>query len=320
MTRLRRLLKPALSVVFVVCFGWFFYAAFRRNWATLQAHEFHIAPLYLAGAMLATLATTLLATYAWFSSLNALSTSHIDFRQSVAATNVSGLSKYIPGKVWSYALQMYWLDGLGFSKSLILYVNIVNQLISMGVSVMLALVCLLFSSVHLPASVLLAALLGLLVIDALSILFNHAILNGLFTLLGRLLKRNLSVFDVEKSLLVRLHLVHFGAAVTSGLAAYLFCFALGYRIDLAHSLVVIGSSILGDVAGFLAFVVPGGLGVREGLMYAMLDGQGVASLALVLPVASRLLNMVVEILLGAVALHLLRTLTVREPRATIDPP
>jgi hypothetical protein len=215
---------------------------------------------------------------------------------------------------------MYWLDGLGFSKSLILYVNIVNQLISMGVSVMLALVCLLFSSVHLPASVLLAALLGLLAVDAVSILFNHAILNGLFALIGHFLKRSLPVFDVKKSFLVRLHLVHFGAAVTSGLAAYFFCFALGYRIDLAHSLVVIGSSILGDVAGFLAFIAPGGLGVREGLMYAMLDGQGVASLALVLPVASRLLNMVVEILLGAVALHLLRTLNVREPRATIDPP
>lgn len=315
MTRLRRLLKPALSVVFVVCFGWFFYAAFRRNWASLQAHEFHVAPAYLVCAALATLATMLLATYAWFTSLNALSTSHIDFRQSVAATNVSGLSKYIPGKVWSYALQMYWLDGLGFSKSLILYVNVVNQLISMGVSVMLALLCLLFSSVHLPAAALLAALLALLVIDALSILFNHALLKMLFALLSRLTKRNLSVFEVKKSLLARLHLIHFAAAVASGVAAYFFCFALGYRIDFRHAQVVIGSSILGDVAGFLAFVVPGGLGVREGLMYAMLEGQGVASLALVLPVASRLLNMAVEILLGAVALHLLRTLT-RSVRAT----
>ena len=320
MTRLRRLIKPVLSVAFVGCFGWFFYVAFRRNWATLQAHEFHIAPLYLACAMLATLAAMLLSTYAWFTSLNALSTSHIDFRQSVAAANVSGLSKYIPGKVWSYALQMYWLDGLGFSKSLVLYVNIVNQLISMGVSVMLALVCLLFSSVHLPATALLASLLGLLVIDAVSILFSHAVLNGLFALLGRLLKRRMPVFEVKKSLLLRLHLVHFVAAVASGVAAYFFCFALGYRIDLAPSLVVIGSSMLGDVAGFLAFVVPGGLGVREGLMYAMLDGQGVASLALVLPVASRLMNMVVEILLGAVALHLLRTLSARPRARAIDQP
>jgi hypothetical protein len=264
-------------------------------------------------AMLATLATMLFATYAWYTSLNALSTSRINFRQSVAATNVSGLSKYIPGKVWSYALQMYWLDGLGFSKSLILYVNVVNQLISMGVSVLLALLCLLFSRVNVPPSVLLGSLLGLLAVDVVSVLFNHAILKGLFTVLGRIFRRSLAVFEVRKSLLWRLHLIHLGAAVSSGLAAYFFCFALGYRIDAGRSLVVIGSSILGDVAGFLAFVVPGGLGVREGLMYAMLEGQGVASLALVLPVASRLLNMVVEILLGAVALRLLRTLAARDP-------
>jgi uncharacterized membrane protein YbhN (UPF0104 family) len=311
MTRFRRLLKPALSVVFIICFAWFFTAAFRRNWASLRAHEFHIEPVYLALALVATLVTMLLATYAWYTSLNALGTSRISFRQSVAATNISGLTKYVPGKIWSYALQMYWLDGLGFSKSLILYVNVVNQLISIGVGLIFALLCLLFSGVHVPRSGLLAALAILVVLDVAGILFNHAFLRTVFSMLSRLLKRSLSVFEVKKSLLIRLHLIQLAASVTTGLAAYLFCFALGYRIDLARSLIVIGSSILGDVAGFLAIIVPGGLGVREGLMYALLSDQGVASLALVLPIASRLLNMVVEITLGLVAFRLLRTLSAR---------
>ncbi|HTA88801.1 MAG TPA: lysylphosphatidylglycerol synthase domain-containing protein, partial [Polyangiaceae bacterium] len=262
---------------------------------------------------LATLVTTLLATYAWHSALNSLSSSKVTFRQSVAATNVSGLTKYIPGKIWSYALQIYWLDGLGVKKALIVYVNLVNLLISMGVSVMLGLVCLLLSHVDFPARLLLLALLALLVLDIASIWFSHTILNGLIRLTNRVFRRNFAVFDVKRSLLVELHLIHLAAAVTSGLAAYLFCYAIGYRVDLDRALVVIGSSILADVAGFLAIIVPGGLGVREALMYAMLGGQARGSLALVLPVASRMLNMLVEILLGVVALRLLRTLLASKP-------
>ena len=316
MSRFRRLLKPALSVLVVLCVAWFFSKAFQRNWAEVRAHEFQLSVPFLVGSALATLAAMLLATYAWYTSINTLSASKVDFRQSVAAANVSGLTKYIPGKVWSYALQMYWLDGLGISKALVVYVGVLNLAISMGVSVIFALLCLLFSSVRFPASVLLGSLLGLLAFDALSIWFNRALLNALVALVNRVFKRNLSAFDVTKSLLLELHSIHAAAAVLSGLAAYLFCFAIGYRIDFDRSLIVIGSSTLGDVVGFLAIIVPGGLGVREGLMYKILEGQATGSLALVLPVASRLLNMFVEIALGLVALRLLRTLTVRKPSTT----
>lgn len=315
MSRVRRLVKPLLSALVVLCAGFFFFKAFERNWASVKAHDFEIAPAFLGGAALSTLLTTLLATYAWHAALNALSSSKINFRQSVAATNVSGLTKYIPGKIWSYALQIYWLDGLGFKKALIVYVNLVNLLISMGVSVMVGLVCLLFSHVDFPAQLLLLALVALLALDVASILFSHTILNGLIRLINRLFRRSFAVFDVKKSLLVELHLIHLAAAVSSGLAAYLFCYAIGYRVGLDRALVVIGSSILADVAGFLAIIVPGGLGVREALMYAMLGGQAKGSLALVLPVASRMLNMLVEILLGAVAFRLLRTLLASKPSA-----
>jgi len=317
MSRFRRLLKPALSVLVVLCVAWFFGRAFKRNWAEVRAHEFQLSLPFLVFAALLTLAAILLATYAWYRSINALSASKVDFRQSVAAANVSGLTKYIPGKVWSYALQMYWLDGLGISKALIVYVGVLNLAISMGVSVMFALVCLLFAKLDFPKGVLLGSLLGLLVFDALSICFNHALLKTFVALINRVSKRNLSAFDVGKSLLLELHVIHTLAAAASGLAAYLFCFAIGYRIDFDRSLVVIGASTLGDVAGFLAIIVPGGLGVREGLMYKMLGGEATGSLALVLPVASRMLNMSVEIALGVVALRLLRTLTVRKPSPTV---
>jgi glycosyltransferase 2 family protein len=313
MDRVRSLLKPLFSALIVLCTGFFFYRAFRRNWAEVKAHDFRIAPGFLLGALVAALATCLLATFAWYTAMNTLSRSKIGFRQSVAAVNASGLTKYIPGKIWSYALQMYWLDGLGFSKGLIVYVNLINLLISLGTSLILGLFCLLLSHGTFPLHVVLGSLIGLLVLDACSVLFNHALLNGLIGLINRVLKRNFAYFEVGKSLLVKLHLIHLCAGISSGLGAYLFCYAIGCPIGFDRALVVIGSSLVAEVAGFLAIVVPGGLGVREALMFAMIGGAG--SMALVLPVASRMLNMFVDIALGAVALRLLQSL-VAEKRST----
>lgn len=312
-TRYRHLLKPLLSGLVVLCIGWFFSKALARNWQAVRAHSFQLSPAFLVCAAVLTLGGTLLATFAWYLTINALSIQQVDFKQSVAATNVSGLSKYIPGKVWSYALQMYWLDGLGISKALVVYVGLLNQLISLGVSVIFGLVCLLFARVAFPTEILLGSLAALLLLDAASISFNHAILRAFVALINRVFKRSLVAIDVKKSLLVKLHLIHFVAALSSGLAAYAFCFAIGYGTDVERGLAVVGSSALGDVAGFLAIIVPGGLGVREGLMYALLGGQATGSLAVVFPVASRMLSMFCEVMLGLVALRLLRTLRGKLP-------
>ncbi len=317
MDRVRRLIKPLLSVLIVACTGYFFYRAFRRNWAEVKAHELHLSPLYLAAALLAALATSLLATFAWYSAINALARRKITFRQSVAAVNASALTKYIPGKIWSYALQMYWLDGLGISKTLIVYVNLVNLLISLGTALILGFFCLLVAHGNFPQQLALGALVVLLLADSCAVLFNRVLLNGLTSVINRRLKRSFAYFEVEKSLLLKLHAIHFAASVTYGVGAYLFCFAIGYPITADRGLIVVGSSLVAEVVGFLAIIVPGGLGVREALMYAMIGGAG--PLSLVLPVASRMMNMFVDIAVGGVALKLLQSLAAEKRAAAREP-
>jgi uncharacterized membrane protein YbhN (UPF0104 family) len=315
MSRVRRYLKPLVSALLVLAAGYFFYRAFSRNWDSIREHQFQLLPGYLSLAALGTLATSLLGTLAWATSLNGLSPHRIGVRQSIAAVNASGLTKYIPGKIWSYALQMYWLEGLGFSKALVAYVNLMNLAISLGTSLIVGLVCLALSSTPVPLSLLLSALAALLVLDAAAVLFNRPLMKWLFALSGKVLRRKLTYFEVEPRLLLRLHAIHLSAAVTSGLSAYACCFAIGYRLSIDRGLVVIGSTLVADVAGFLAIVVPGGIGVREGLMYAILGGKLTGSLAVVMPLASRLLNMAVDVVLGAVAFKLLRTLAPNKPVA-----
>jgi glycosyltransferase 2 family protein len=67
------------------------------------------------------------------------------------------------------------------------------------------------------------------------------------------------------------------------------------------------SLIIADVTGFVAIIVPGGLGVREGVMYLLLTGVSTTALSLLLPIATRVVTMLVDISLGTTAVVLLNS-------------
>jgi hypothetical protein len=250
---------------------------------------------------------TLCSTWAWHASVKslALGSAQIRFSQSFATVNTSSLTKYVPGKVWAYALQMYWLARLGFSKSLVLYVNLINMAVALITHVLLGLACWLIASDDFVDSVTLA-LAVLLILDVLCIWFSGSVLNFGVSLVNRVFKRNMGYFRISPALMLKLHAAHLLAAALAGLAAFLLCFGIGYDVSVRQGALVTAASLISDVVGYLAFVVPGGLGVKEGMMFAMLGGAASGPLAVILPLAMRVISMVADITIGAVALKLSR--------------
>jgi hypothetical protein len=304
--------KRLIALVIVAGVAFFFYREFRRNWAAMQAAKLELDYTMLCAAAVLVLGASLLSTQAWHATVNGLSMPRkLSFKESVAAMNASGLAKYLPGKFWTYALQMYWLGAAGFSKSLVLYANLVNLVISVLVTLILGLTGLLLSQSQIPALGLAVALAVVLIGDLVAIRFYSALFSSFVRLAGRLLKREIQYFQLSLRLTLELHAVHLGGAILHGFATYLVCLGIGFEISAREACLVISASMVSDVAGFLAFVVPGGLGVREGVMYLLLEGISTKPLQLVLPVASRVVSMLVDILLGAVALKLLRTYAAR---------
>jgi len=315
MSQLSKRVKHVASFLLAGGVIFFFARAVQRNWSEVVAHQFQLDYPLLGFSFLTVIGASLLATRAWQTAINALSQSRrLTFSEAVATVNTTSLTKYLPGKFWSYAIQMYWLSARGFSKSLILYVNLINLGISLITGVILSLVFLLFTHGPFPQSAVLSAFLLLLVLDVACMYFHTRALKLGIALVKRLFKREMAFFDVSAPLLVRLHLIHFLAQVVSGVGGYALCAAIGYDLGLKTILLVMASLILSDTAGFVAFLVPGGLGVREATMYMLLGGAAVGSLAVVFPLVSRLLYMAADIVLGAVALQLLRNFVKREPR------
>jgi uncharacterized membrane protein YbhN (UPF0104 family) len=257
----------------------------------------------------------LLSTYGWHVTVNALSdSSKLTFTESVATFNASSLTKYLPGKVWSYALQMYWLGARGFSKSLVVYVNIVNLVVSLVTTLLVGLVCLVFSSSRLPLSLTLGALGLVVVLDLGIIKLYSPVFGALVAFVNRRFKREIRYFPLSVRLMLELQVVYLLSALAFGASTYLVCLGISYPLRGSDAPLVAAASLISDVVGFLAIIVPAGLGVREGLMFFLLGGVSLGSLPLVLPLASRLVNMLVDIGLGAVAIRLLRGLTGSSPR------
>lgn len=307
MSRFKPALKYGLTLLIVGCVGYFFWRALDRNWASL--HSLQLSPNYLFVALSVAVlpAGTVCSTWAWHASVKSLArgSAPIRFAQSFATVNTSSLTRYVPGKVWAFALQVYLLASLGFSKSLVFYVNVLNLGVALITHVLLGLLCWLIASDTLVGPVSLA-LAVLLTADVLCVLFSGPVLNFGVRTVNRVLKRKLSYFQISPGLMLELHVAHFAAAALSGLAAFLLCFGVGYQVGVRQGVLVTSASLISEVAGYLAFVVPGGLGVREGLMFAMLGGAASGPIAVMLPLAVRVISMVSDIVVGAVALGLSR--------------
>jgi hypothetical protein len=304
--RLGTLVKQLLVLLIVLGVGFFFWRAIRQNWAQIQAHRFVPSYGFITLAFVTVVVSSLLATYAWQVTLNELSGKRdMTFAKSVATVNTTSLTKYLPGKFWSYALQMYWLARSGYSKAFVLYVNLTNLAVSLVTGVLLAVAFLFVAGTF--AGPLVTCMLAVVVLADLICIRYWATTFKLFAALAtKIFKREVGYFEMPTRLMLRIHGIQLLAQIVSAAGGYALCFGLGYSPSFGIVLLIMASLILADTAGFVFFMVPAGLGVREGTMYLLLHNANTGSLALVLPLVTRALYMVADVLLGLVALWLLR--------------
>lgn len=300
------MIKGALSLVVILGIIFFFYRAFQENWTSIQSYTFKLNFIFISFSFVSIVITYLLATYGWFLTLNSLSKNKITFLKSIATVHSSNLTKYIPGKVWSYALQMYWLVNAGFSKSLILYVNLITLYVSLITSVILGFVYLVFAPRIIPLTLTLSLLVALILFDLLFIKFNSYVFKTFIVILNKIFKRDIKYYETPWKLIYHLHGINFLSAFCLGIGAYLLCLGIGFDVDHNKMFLVMSSMMIADVIGFIAVIAPGGVGIRESVMYLMLSGVSVSALSLILPIATRIVSMLVDIFLGTISFVLLK--------------
>ncbi|MGH7519104.1 MAG: lysylphosphatidylglycerol synthase domain-containing protein [Gemmatimonadales bacterium] len=271
--------------------------ALARNWADLKSQPLALQPrpLYLLASILITWAMYAVLIAAWRALLESWG-QRLDPRTAARIWTVSNLGKYLPGKVWALAGMTVLSQRAGVAPWAAAASAVVLQAVSIGTG---AAIVGLAGAVALEAAHpgTRAALLVLVLASAVAV--------GL-VLWPPVARRLLGLAGVDAASsrppaasAVLLGIVS-GVLAWLGYGVALVCLARGLlpgvRLDLVTATGAFTASYL---AGLLALVAPGGIGVREGVMILLLQAPLGLAAATVLALASRVLLTLAE--LGAAA-------------------
>jgi hypothetical protein len=314
---LRRVAIWLVGLAVVVVVLWRASTQLAGEWAAVQARAGALRP---DGALVAASALLVLATYvllaeSWRRLVAAWSVP-MRFGEAVRIYLVSKLGVYIPGRVWQVAAMGLLARRAGVSAGAASAAALAGTLVNVAAGfavVLLAGLPVLRSiapgGADVAVALAVAATIGLLLLPVL--------LAPTLRLLARLLKREVPVREAPRRVLWTVVAANIAAWVGYGVAFRVLALALAPASAgnwLEYVAVFTGSYLV----GYLALVVPGGIGVREVAMVGSLTALGLATPvdAWLLAVVSRLWLTVLEVVPGL--LLLARDASLRFPPSRSD--
>ncbi len=302
-SRWQRVAMFVLGAIIVVCLA----AAIASQWSKLPDIHWRFAPGWLAVCLAALIVFQFVHASLWVAILEALG-APIHGMRGRAVWSLTLLARYVPTNIALAVSRMALAEREGVPKR-ITGASIVYELgftfggaAALGAYFVVTLPDLQDEPLRWLA--LAAPVLALIAMDP---AIFHRLADAALRRLGRAtLPLSLSRLAV---------LGFFAAFVASFLVAGFAVYALAeaiHGVDSNDIPTVIGAYSVGFAASVVAFVLPGGLGAREGAMAAALSPALPLGVALAVAVGIRLLQMGVEVLYAAVMPMLARRSTRRE--------
>ena len=299
---MKAIIRNALFVVIIVLTIFFFVREFQTNWVKIKFDKITINFPFLLLSFLAVVSSYLLVTFSWRYLIQSQSGQNFRFVDALAIVNTSQLTKYIPGKIWSYFLQMHWLSQKGIPRILALSTNI---LLTLSLLLSASILSVPFTDISSREIKLIITLL-LISVQVILIIFGTKFLNFLLSILSKILKRDIHIVNIPTKEVIKMQLWCYASNVCLGISGYLMCGAIGPIPNATDLLTITSAFLISDAIGFIAFFAPGGIGVKEVAMYEMLRLSTDMQTALLLPIATRILSMIVDALMGGTGLFFLR--------------
>ncbi|HOE04781.1 MAG TPA: lysylphosphatidylglycerol synthase domain-containing protein [Bacteroidales bacterium] len=224
-----------------------------------------------------------LEALSWKKALEMYGHGSVSLRDSIASLGLSIFGKYIPGKIWvilgrsAYIAKKYDID----EKDTVT-VSLNTQFITLWIALLLGSLSLIFVKMQ-AVWIILSALAWVI----LSVILFFPFANTLMSwLISKIIKKKYTIPQLSLGMVLRVSPWFLAVWITWCLAFYLFTQGLSPQpITPAVMLIFPFAATL----GILAIVVPGGVGVREGVLAAMLMWIGLDNaLAVTIAATSRL--------------------------------
>lgn len=293
---MNRNIKNSFKYLFVLVALVFMTIYIVKNWSALQEYDwqFNIGLFLLSMVVLWMGITVGIILFRLIFKL--LLDIDIKLSKVFKMNNIANIGRYIPGKLWSVMGIFYFTDKLGISKKKTSVAILVNESTSKGSALLLGLLYFFFSSSHIAY---LPYMIGLLI---LALIFIHPrILEKLLNIILLLLKRDKITLEFSYYKIIIIFLLYTTVWILCSLGFYLLVKSITTveSINIFKFLTIFPFSW---VIGYLVLIAPGGLGVREGIITAMLAEFVLPEVALVIALLQRIWFIIVEIINFAISM------------------
>lgn len=288
---LTKLLGMAIAAIIAIYLTKILYL----SWNEIPFRAISFDYRFMAASFAGLFVSFLCAVFSWQLIMRSLG-SKIGFRRSWWVITGSYLAKYIPGNVWSIGGRMYLCKKEGISEK-ISGAGMILEMMSLLLAALIASLFYLPSLAEKGFSSWVYLMLAFIPLTAV-MLFTPLLGVALKLAAKYVLKKEVSL-EINRSWLALNLAVYILNVLVQGVSFFLLISSM--RPMAAASLpAVIGLYNGAWAAGFLSFITPGGLGVREGVMVLLLKSILPLPMAVIIAGISRVWVIIFEIITAGI--------------------
>jgi len=294
MNKIKTLLKYLLLVLVL----FFIVKKITSSYQEIKEFDFgHLNYYYLTLATICLIYANIFPVFAWKYLLGCLG-GEISAKRAMRTWFVANAGRYLPGKVWQIAGIVYLCEQEGISRKISLQSMIYSQFTASYLG-LLFLFVLFRDMLATKIGGIYPDLIFYAVLAASLVIFIPGILKGGLNYLLTLLRKSPLEHDLSFRQILSYVFLQLVNWLNIGLTFYLFVLAFKSLSLQQHPQIVFILPAAWTV-GLLAVFVPGGIGVREGVLTMFLGGVTGPALAVVIPWIHRIWATVIEAVFAVV--------------------
>lgn len=270
--RYKRGIILLIKAIIAITIIFFIIRYVKINVNGLNKFEFRFNYYYLTISFIILLIYILNQSFLWYY-ITVQNNCNIDLKTSIISRVYSEFGKYVPGKVFGYAMLLYVYSKANQSKILVAICMFLELLASVLAVSLIFLFSIFFTDIPVFEKYRIVALVLLVFFF---ILIHPKILNCFSDIFLKIAKREPVKLNMTYYQLLKIITLYVANFMVFGIAFVIFINSI-YPVAFSNYLFITGTTAGAGLVGLFAIFVPAGLGVREGVM--------VFTLSLIIPPA-----------------------------------
>jgi len=274
--------KKFLSYIIVIVIFGIIFRQLYLSWGELAQYQWEIDVLLLIFSIVLIVVYFVLISLGWHQLMRYLGIRNLRRIQAIKIRTVSDLGRFLPGKIWLILGRVYLCKKKGICEAK----TTLSTFLEIAINIVAALIVFLIALPYIPG-VPSYTFYGLVFIPVFLIGLHPKIFKPVFEWGLKLLNKPYDDLEITYVQILYLLLLFTLFWFFAGISLFFLTFSI-YPISINLFLPLIGIFCISWVLGFLFFISPGGLGIREGILAILFALVLPTPIALILAIFTRI--------------------------------